>query len=75
MPEYLDYQPDFDAPEVVSIFDELSFWSSRFGALLLDNIPIRKNTSILDLACGAGFPLFEIAHTFGDSCQVTGVDV
>lgn len=61
-------------PDVASVFDEVSFWSSRFGALLFEHIEIRRDLDILDVGCATGFPLFELAHTFGRSCRVTGVD-
>lgn len=56
-------------------YDELSFWSSRFGALLLDNLELRPGVRGLDVACGAGFPLFELAHVHGPSSHWTGVDI
>jgi ubiquinone/menaquinone biosynthesis C-methylase UbiE len=63
-------------PETIpTVFDQLSFWSSRFGALLFENIELRPNLNILDLGCATGFPLFELAFTFGASCRVTGIDV
>lgn len=62
------------ASDFASVFDELSFWSSRFGRLLFDNIEIRGHLKILDLGFGTGFPLFELANAFGRTCQVTGLD-
>jgi arsenite methyltransferase len=56
-------------------YDELSFWSSRFGALLLDSLELRPGVRGLDVACGAGFPLFELAHVHGPSSHWTGVDI
>ena len=72
---YLQPAPDYHLPDVASIFDELSWWSARFGALLLDNIPLSRGMRILDLACGGGFPLFELAHSGGAPCQVVGLDL
>jgi len=43
--------------------------------LLFDRIEIRGGLEILDVGCASGFPLFELACVFGDSCHVTGVDV
>jgi ubiquinone/menaquinone biosynthesis C-methylase UbiE len=60
---------------MASVFDELPFWSSRFGALLFDHLQLRPHLHILDLGCGAGFPLFELAHAHGDSCRLTGMDI
>ena len=75
MTDYLSYRNDLTDPALASAFDELSFWSSRFGALLLDNIELRGGLKILDLGCGNGFPSFELANLFGVSCQITGMDV
>src|SRR5262245_60387496 len=75
MPDYLQRSADYHDPAVASALDELSFWSSRFGALLIDNLPIQGNISILDVGCGAGFPLFELAHIVGGSCRLVGIDI
>ena len=75
MKKYLLHRNDFSRSEIASVVDELSFWSSRFGLLLFNNIGIRRDIKILDLACGVGFPLFELAHVFGQSCHVTGIDI
>jgi arsenite methyltransferase len=76
MTSYLLQQPyDYNTPQMASVFDELSFWSSRFGAILFEHLELRRNIDILDLACGAGFPTFELAHVHGGSCRVTGIDV
>jgi len=63
--------PDF----ADAVFDELSFWSSRFGALLIDNLELRRGIRGLDVACGAGFPLFELAFVHGPSSHFTGIDI
>ena len=75
MTEYLQHKNDFNTPEEASAFDQTSFWCARFGTLLFDHLELRRNLSILDLGCGTGFPLFELADVFGRSCQVTGIDV
>jgi len=72
--DYLRFTYDPNHPETTSVFDECSLWAARFGLVLLQNLPLRSNLHILDLACGTGFPLFEIAQMYGTSCQVTGVD-
>ncbi len=56
-------------------YDELSLWASRFGTLMLDNLELRPDVRGLDVACGAGFPLFELAHVHGPSSHWTGVDI
>ncbi len=72
---YLASLPDFENPANVALYDELTFWSARFGSLLLDHLTLAPDLSILDVACGTGFPTFELAQLSGDSCQVTGVDL
>jgi ubiquinone/menaquinone biosynthesis C-methylase UbiE len=74
MTHYLDHVSDFDNPDLASLFDEVSFWSARFGAMLLDRVEVRPNLRILDAACGSGFPLFELAAMFGPSCRLVGID-
>lgn len=72
--DYLRFTYDPNHPDTASVFDECSLWAARFGLFLLNNLELRSNLNILDLACGTGFPLFELAHMYGVSCQITGVD-
>ncbi len=60
--------------EVVSCFDELPMWSAPFGSELLETVKFRKNINILDIGCGTGFPLLELAQRFGETCRVIGID-
>ncbi|MEA2464952.1 MAG: hypothetical protein QOJ98_2699 [Acidobacteriota bacterium] len=64
-------RPDFAG----GAYDELSLWSSHFGSLLLDNLDLRPNVRGLDVACGSGFPLFELAHVHGPGSHFTGIDI
>ncbi|HYI13291.1 MAG TPA: methyltransferase domain-containing protein, partial [Thermoanaerobaculia bacterium] len=64
-----------DHPDFAEVYDELSFWGSRFGALLFENLDLRRNIRGLDVACGTGFPLFELAHAHGPSSHFTGIDL
>lgn len=57
-----------------SLTDELSLWSSHFGKILLDNIPLHKGMQVLDVGCGTGFPLFEIAQRLTPDSSLTGID-
>src|SRR5258708_35126699 len=74
MPDFLHRTHDLHQPELASAFDQVSFWSARFGSILFKHLTLRPNLKILDLACGTGFPLFELAQVYGTSCQVTGID-
>ncbi len=71
--KFLYDQISFD-DKMVSCYDELPLWSSPFGVLLLNNMPLQKNSMIVDIGCGTGFPLLEVAQRFGDSCKVFGID-
>lgn len=57
----------------VAYYDELSFWSSLAGRLMLEHVPMRA-TRVLDVGCGAGFPLLELAERLGPGACVTGLD-
>jgi ubiquinone/menaquinone biosynthesis C-methylase UbiE len=41
---------------------------------LFEHLELRPDLTILDLACGTGFPLFELAQVHGASCHTIGVD-
>ncbi|HEY4000557.1 MAG TPA: methyltransferase domain-containing protein [Candidatus Xenobia bacterium] len=66
---------DFDLsdPTFVAVYDELPLWSSLTGSLLLDEVPLRASR-LLDVGCGTGFPLLELAQRLGPSCRATGLD-
>lgn len=65
---------DFDSDELVELFDDLPFWAASFGLKLLDNVKIKKNSTILDIGFGAGFPLTELAMRFGKTSKIYGID-
>lgn len=75
MTDFLKHRNDFSTAAFAAVFDELTFWSARFGLLLFNNLEIRKSIKILDLGCATGFPLFELAGVHGASCHVTGIDI
>ncbi|NNE43148.1 MAG: class I SAM-dependent methyltransferase [Gemmatimonadetes bacterium] len=69
--------PDLDPndPAVISAIDEASWWSSQFGALLLDHVDMGPHRNVLDLGCGLGFPLLELAQRLGPTSRCYGADV
>jgi arsenite methyltransferase len=75
MPDFLQVAYDLNDPAMASVVDECSLWAARFGLFLLSHLDLRPNLNILDVACGSGFPLFELAQMHGASCQVTGIDI
>lgn len=61
-------------PNTASVFDEAPLWSVPFGLLILEHIKMKKNAAILDVGCGAGFPLIETAQRAGSGSVVYGID-
>jgi arsenite methyltransferase len=45
-----------------------------FGLLLLEHVPLRHVRSALDVGCGTGFPLIELAERLGPNAHVHGID-
>lgn len=65
---------DFASPDFVASYDELPLWSAPCGMLLLDAMPMWSRCRVLDVGCGTGFPLLEIAERLGSSSEVHGID-
>ncbi len=57
----------------VAHYDELPLWSAHAGALLLEHVPLVARRA-LDLGCGAGFPMLELAERLGRPGFVVGLD-
>jgi arsenite methyltransferase len=72
--DFLAFVPDFASPQVIAAYDELPLWSAMFGLLLLDEIPITSVKVALDVGCGTGFPLIELAERLGAATHVHGLD-
>jgi arsenite methyltransferase len=72
--EFLHFVADFSSPRVITAYDELPLWSAMFGLLLLDEVPIAGVTVALDVGCGTGFPLIELAERLGPAAHVHGLD-
>lgn len=74
MKNYLNRKLDLDDSIVISAIDELPLWSAPFGLKLLESIELKANIRALDIGCGLGFPLLEIAQRLGNSSTVYGID-
>lgn len=72
--DFLDRVVDFASPGVVDTYDELPLWSAMFGLLLLEEVPMRAVRTALDVGCGTGFPLIELAERLGPTAEVHGID-
>jgi ubiquinone/menaquinone biosynthesis C-methylase UbiE len=71
-----DHQNGFDMndPEVVSVIDEVPLWSAPFGMKLLETVRLRGVSRALDVGCGLGFPLLELAMRLGAEAKIYGID-
>ena len=74
MTEYLEQTYDWSNSDLVSVYDELPLWSAMFGTILLKYVKLRPNMKVLDVGCGTGFPLLELAQRLGRSCLACGLD-
>ena len=70
---YIEKNFDWGDHDLVSQYDELSLWSSYFGHLRLENIPLKNYKKYLDVGCGTGFPLIEICQKIGSACKGYGI--
>ncbi|ETX07981.1 class I SAM-dependent methyltransferase [Candidatus Entotheonella palauensis] len=75
MTDYLNFTYNTGDPDFVSAYDELTLWSSMFGLMLLEHIPLATDIrKVLDVGCGTGFPILELAQRLGPTCTVVGID-
>lgn len=74
MPRPIPEEFDFDDPGLVSVYDEMPFWSAPFGLALLAAARVRPGLHALDVGCGTGFPLIELAQRIGPSGHAWGLD-
>jgi arsenite methyltransferase len=75
MAHFLDHPAGWTPSGLAEIYDETSFWSARFGALLFDHLKILRDIRGLDVGCGTGFPVIELAHLHGVSSHFVGIDI
>jgi arsenite methyltransferase len=66
--------PDLTDPATVTLYDEVPLWSAPFGLALLEAVELRPGMTVLDVGCGSGFPLLELAERLGPGARLHGVD-
>lgn len=59
---------------MADLFDELPLWSAPFGLRLLDRVPMKAGSTILDVGAGTGFLSVELAQRCGPTSTVIAVD-
>jgi ubiquinone/menaquinone biosynthesis C-methylase UbiE len=74
MKNYLHHTFSRADGELIAVIDELPLWSAPFGMKLLETINLKKGISALDIGCGLGFPLIEVAQRLGKSSTIIGID-
>lgn len=63
-----------DTDGLVSAYDDLPLWSAPFGLSLLDTVRMRDVKALLDVGCGTGFPLIELAERLGPTVRAVGLE-
>jgi arsenite methyltransferase len=67
-------EPSFGGVDLSALWDELPLWSAPFGLALLETVALRPGIVALDIGCGTGFPVVELAQRLGSTASVHGVD-
>src|ERR1044072_2936163 len=75
LPAMPSLPPVFDPfnPAHAALYDEMPLWSALAGQLLLEHVPLPARGRVLDVGCGTGFPLLELAERLGPAVHVLGV--
>ncbi len=71
--KYLE-EIDITTPEFGELYDELPLWSAPFGLMLLDRVPMKRGSTVLDVGAGTGFLTIEMAERCGPDAQIIAVD-
>ncbi len=58
----------------IGAIDEAPVWSAPFGESLMEAVTLRPGLRVLDVGCGLGYPLLELAARMGPSSHCTGLD-
>ncbi|MDP2874532.1 MAG: methyltransferase domain-containing protein [Holophaga sp.] len=61
-------------PIAIGIIDETPVWSAPFGETLMAAIHLAPNLRVLDVGCGLGYPLLELAARLGPTARCVGLD-
>lgn len=61
---------------IAQLYDEeiLSIWSEPFGKMLLDRVEIPLRSTILDAACGTGYPSLQLLKRLDPQSRIVALD-
>lgn len=74
MKNYLHNIFDSGNKNFVDAIDEVAVWSAPFGFTLLNTIKMKRGIKALDIGCGTGFPLIELATRLDSESRIYGLD-
>ena len=74
MKEYLINIFDGNDKRFTDAVDEVAVWSAPFGFTLLNTVKMKRGIKALDIGCGTGFPLIELATRLDSGSMVYGLD-
>ena len=75
MKDCLSKKHNWKTDEIAFSYDDLPMWSSVPGNFLLENIKYATHKTVVDIGFGTGFPLIQLAHRFGNSCNIIGIEL
>lgn len=59
---------------LADVYDELPLWAAPFGLRLLEAVEMKTGLRVLDVGCGTGFPLLELAQRLDSRSILWGID-
>ena len=74
MSNFISTNFDFTNKNMVSVIDDLPYWSAPFGTKLINTVKLKKNSKVLDIGSGLGFPLIELSQRFDINSEIIGID-
>lgn len=60
--------------EAIAVIDDAPVWSAPFGEALMSAVRLAPGLRVLDVGCGLGYPLLELAGRLGPSARCVGLD-